>query len=449
MDEPIAPPPHKIPTPMQLVAGIGVIIVLAGVAELFSFISHNTCTNCSPIAPSQMETFQSETAPKKFSNRSAIINPYSLSAHTPLPKITGTLASDTALAIVISKSPVKSTYLNNEKYPDVVWWDESDHGGGVSSDTEGYFFDQVQKPLADGKYYVGLYGVTSHYHADPSYFEGNSYVFLASSTLTVDSSAADVSVPPPLNTPYYDVSWLSASSSGEFKISYTNGQTYQQPGGVTWTATVGDLSKSDIDELTDHLKKYYSTIYDSTGWKYSMKFPVQQIKLSGPSADGALGSVYGELKAQGTSIRLLAYSYQITKYKDISDGGPLQIACPCSIDLKIFISDDVALPPVDASMIPSKKTLSAPTTFSLAPGEKVTIENHSCGFGMANFTLTQLSSGSATLVISNASSTSQKSFYVGNKPSLTAAYLLVSLLSADDSSATFRATSGPIFYCAY
>lgn len=146
---------------------------------------------------------------------------------------------------------------------------------------------------------------------------------------------------------------LDSSKTYDFEMVYDNFKYVQEQSkikqkiiqlpGRLWVATVKNLSDSQLNDTIEKFQKYYDYGNDtlkSFGWDWQQNLDSKRISFSGPSADGALGSVWGYVKIQNDKLRLIGLNYQIIDYIDISNGGPIEYKCPCALELKVFESDE-------------------------------------------------------------------------------------------------------------
>ncbi len=136
----------------------------------------------------------------------------------------------------------------------------------------------------------------------------------------------------------------------DFQMAYDDFKYIQEPAkrhqkiiqlpGHLWVATVKNLSDSQLNDTREKFQKYYDDSLKGTGWDWQQDFDSKHISFSGPSADGALGSIWGYVKIQNEKLRLIGLGYQIKDYIDVSNGGPIEIKCPCTLELKVFVSDE-------------------------------------------------------------------------------------------------------------
>ena len=143
------------------------------------------------------------------------------------------------------------------------------------------------------------------------------------------------------------------SKTMDFQMAYDDFKYIQEPAkrnqkfvqlpGHLWMATIKNLSDSQLNDTREKFQKYYDDSLKSTGWDWQQDLDSKHISFSGPSADGPLGSIWGYVKIQNEKLRLLGLGYQITDYTDVSNGGPIEIKCPCTLELKVFESDEVSV----------------------------------------------------------------------------------------------------------
>ena len=139
----------------------------------------------------------------------------------------------------------------------------------------------------------------------------------------------------------------------DFEMAYDDFKYIQEPAkrhqkftqlpGHLWVANVKNLSDSQLNNTREKFQKYYDNSLKNVGWDWQQDLDSKQISFSGPAADGALGSIWGYVKIQNEKLRLVGLGYQITDYTDVSNGGPIEIKCPCTLELKVFVSDEASV----------------------------------------------------------------------------------------------------------
>ncbi len=154
---------------------------------------------------------------------------------------------------------------------------------------------------------------------------------------------------------FADVQWqetpLTSSESRDFPLEYNNysyvkelaqGQSKStQLAGRLWTADIKNLSDSQLSNISDKFNNYYSDeSLKTSGWVRAQKLDDRQLSFQGVSADGVTGSAWGYIKIQNQKLKLLSLGYFITDFTDASNGGPLEIKCPCTLELQVFASDE-------------------------------------------------------------------------------------------------------------
>lgn len=161
-------------------------------------------------------------------------------------------------------------------------------------------------------------------------------------------------IAPPLFT---DVRWqkvpFDPSKTMDFKMAYNDFKYIQEPTkrnekfiqlpGHLWMTTIKNLSDSQLNDTRVKFQKYYDGTLKDSGWDWQQDLDSMNISFSGPAADGPLGSIWGYVKIQNEKLRLIGLGYQITDYTDVSNGGPIEIKCPCTLELKVFESDEASV----------------------------------------------------------------------------------------------------------
>lgn len=137
---------------------------------------------------------------------------------------------------------------------------------------------------------------------------------------------------------YDDFKYVRESTGGKQKGGK---QKFIQPPGHLWIATIKNLSGSQLNDTREKFQKYYDDSLKVYGWDWQQDLDSKHISFSGPMADGALGGTWGYVRIQNKKLRLIGLSSHITDYTDVSDGGPIEIECPCTLELKVFESDEV------------------------------------------------------------------------------------------------------------
>lgn len=146
---------------------------------------------------------------------------------------------------------------------------------------------------------------------------------------------------------------FDSSKIMDFQMAYDDFKYVQEPAkrkqkiiqlpGHLWIATIKNLSDSQLNDTREKFQKYYDDTLKSSGWDWQQDLDSKHISFSGPSADGALGSIWGYVKIQNEKLRLIGLGYQITDYTDVSNGGPIEIKCPCTLELKVFESNEASV----------------------------------------------------------------------------------------------------------
>jgi hypothetical protein len=146
---------------------------------------------------------------------------------------------------------------------------------------------------------------------------------------------------------------FDSSKTMDFQMAYDDFNYVQEPAkrkqkivqlpGHLWTSSVKNLSDSQLNDMREKFQKYYENSLKMSGWDWEQSLDKNHISFQGPAADGALGSIWGYVKIQNEKLRLIGLGYQITDYTDVSNGGPIEIKCPCTLELKVFESDEASV----------------------------------------------------------------------------------------------------------
>lgn len=160
---------------------------------------------------------------------------------------------------------------------------------------------------------------------------------------------------PPLFT---DVRWqevpFDSSRSWDFQMKYDNFEYVKNPAekkekfiqlpGHLWIANVKNLSSSELNKIRENFIKYYDdSLYGSgSGWGEKQNFNSKQISFYRLTADGVLGSSWSYLKIQNEKLRLVGMSYSAQPI--IEKESPMDdITCPCTLELNVFVSDEISV----------------------------------------------------------------------------------------------------------
>lgn len=128
----------------------------------------------------------------------------------------------------------------------------------------------------------------------------------------------------------------------DYQSDVKNRQTnYIVPTGHLWTTTINNLN--DVWAKRAEFEKYYSDQLGSSDWSWDKSLADRKIRVTGPSADSPISSVWGYIKTQNNKLKMIGFSYYISKFTDTGGGGPVEVKCPCDLELKVFVSDDVDL----------------------------------------------------------------------------------------------------------
>jgi hypothetical protein len=156
---------------------------------------------------------------------------------------------------------------------------------------------------------------------------------------------------------YSAVKWrevpFEAVRPAEFQIYYNNFKYSQrennkdnstQPHGRLWVSTNRHSSESELYDMRKRFNAHYYDAFANSGWALEQDSESKQISFHGIVADGPLSNILGYVKIQDNKIRLIGLSYEISNFTTISgEYEPIQIACPCDLNLKVFVSDEVNL----------------------------------------------------------------------------------------------------------
>ncbi len=166
---------------------------------------------------------------------------------------------------------------------------------------------------------------------------------------------ADIIVVPPLFT---GVKWqevpFDSSGRWDFQMKYDNfeyvkkqeekKEKFIQLPGHLWIANVKNLSGLELNGIREKFITYYdNSLYRSgSGWDEKQNFSSKQISFYRLTADGPLSSVWSYLKIQNEKLRLVGMSYSAEPL--ISNESPTDdIICPCTLELNVFVSDEVSV----------------------------------------------------------------------------------------------------------
>lgn len=165
------------------------------------------------------------------------------------------------------------------------------------------------------------------------------------------TNQSNITVPPLFTNVKWQEMPFDSSKTMDFQMAYDDFKYVQEPAkrkqkiiqlpGHLWIATIKNLSDSQLNDTREKFQKYYDDSLKVSGWDWQQDLDNKHISFSGPAADGALGSIWGYVKIQNEKLRLIGLGYQIKDYTDVSDGGPIEIKCPCTLELKVFESDEV------------------------------------------------------------------------------------------------------------
>lgn len=130
-------------------------------------------------------------------------------------------------------------------------------------------------------------------------------------------------------------------TKNEFQIGIN--QKYFQPPGRLWIASIKNISNKQMNEITKNINynRFHNDLKKS-GWNWQQTINNNQIIFA--EADGVTASIWGYLKIQNERLRIIGMAFEITDFTDASSKNePLVIKCPCTLNLKVFVSDEVAI----------------------------------------------------------------------------------------------------------
>ena len=162
------------------------------------------------------------------------------------------------------------------------------------------------------------------------------------------TSTSDTSIPPLFSGATWTETILGANS---FLLSYDNYNYIQksptnirqsiniQLPGHLWISTVSlpDQSRDAIRQF----QKYYNDFLKNSGWVGSQELPSKFMTIDAPAADGSTGSVWGYVKVKNNKLKSVGLQYEYIHFTNTSTDGPIEITCPCSVRLYVYVSEEV------------------------------------------------------------------------------------------------------------
>ncbi len=129
------------------------------------------------------------------------------------------------------------------------------------------------------------------------------------------------------------------SDNGTYRGNAEYSSNEYQPAGVVYVTKV-KLAKDERIDFYGFYQKYF----EKNNW-VSFREDVSSLKISltPASADGVTGGVWGAFKIDGDKVKYIGLSSNYLKYNNMSQDGPMEISCPCEVELKVFISDEFSL----------------------------------------------------------------------------------------------------------
>jgi len=178
------------------------------------------------------------------------------------------------------------------------------------------------------------------------------YILFQASVITIPSINTNDSIVfdwkiPSLSKDYdWKISVISKDSAEALNYRVFWDRRYSQDtkmkekyGEIPLGGTLYEISLTDDDRGYGDILEYLSAQFDmslvDSGWKSTIDYG--DWFISGMAADGVFGGVLGFIKMDGTNIRTIARSYDILTTS--WDGPGSEPECPCTVQVKILISD--------------------------------------------------------------------------------------------------------------
>lgn len=135
-----------------------------------------------------------------------------------------------------------------------------------------------------------------------------------------------------------------SNESSDFKVLWDKRNTNsKERGTLPVSGIIYKVGASDSDPMYKNLRSYLREQYEQklteTGWTSGIE--IGDTYYMGAAADGVFASIRGFVKTENGKLRTIVYSYNLNVAE--WEGPQSGMKCPCTLDVKVFVSDEVAI----------------------------------------------------------------------------------------------------------